>query len=150
MKIAIGTDHRGVEYKKDLMKKLEDEFELIDGSPVNHDTDDYPDFAFAVAKMVNTNTVDFGVLICGTGIGMSIAANKVKGIRCALVSDVETARLAKNHNDANVLAFSSHMSTDDAAECIRAFAKTSLNEDEKHARRVKKIIAYENGEYNEL
>ncbi len=150
MKIIIGTDHRGVEYKSKLIDILKDEFEVVDGSPENNPSDDYPDFAFRVAKKVADGLADVGVLICGTGIGMSIAANKVKGVRCALVSTAETAMLAKNHNDANVLAFSSAMDPEFAAECIRIYAKTEFNEDDKHRRRVQKVIDYENGEYDEL
>lgn len=150
MKIAIGTDHRGVDYKKELIELLKNDFEIIDASSVNTPTDDYPDYAFKVANMVVKNEADFGILICGTGIGMSIAANKVHGARCALVSSPETAFLAKNHNDANILAFASTMPAKEAAECVKAYANTQLNEDEKHARRVKKIMDYENGTYNEL
>lgn len=150
MKIAIATDHRGVDYKKTLISLLEKNFEVIDASPENMPTDDYPDFAFKVGSLVATKTADFGVLICGTGIGMSIAANKVKGIRCALVTSLETAMLAKNHNDANVLAFSSTMDPELAARCVVEYSETKVNEDEKHARRVQKIVDYENGQYNEL
>lgn len=150
MKIAIGTDHRGVDYKKELIELLKSNYEIIDASSVNTPTDDYPDYAFKVANMVVKNEADFGILICGTGIGMSIAANKVHGARCALVSSPETAFLAKNHNDANILAFASTMPVDEAAECVKVYTNTQVNEDEKHARRVKKIMDYENGTYNEL
>ena len=150
MKIAIGTDHRGVDYKKELIEKLGGFAEIIDGSPVNDPLDDYPDFAFRVAKMVVEGEADYGILICGTGIGMSIAANKVKGIRCALVTSAETAILARSHNDANMMAISSAMDPDFAVHCIKLFANTKPDTDEKHHRRVQKIIDYENGEYDEL
>lgn len=150
MRIVIGTDHRGVDYKNELMEKLKDEVEIIDGSPVNNPVDDYPDFAYRVAKMIVDGEADYGILICGTGIGMSIAANKVKGIRCALVTTAQTAILARNHNDANMMAFSSEMDIDFAVHCIKLFINTKMDEDEKHARRVQKIINYENGEYDEL
>lgn len=149
MKIAIATDHRGRDLKYDIIDKIKNEFEIIDCSEKNTDTDDYPDFAFVVGKNVVDKDADFGVLICGTGIGMSIAANKVKGIRCALVSSVEEAKLAHEHNNANVLAFSSKLGADKIAECIKEYVTCEHN-GENHIRRVKKIIDYENGTYNEL
>ena len=149
MKIAIATDHRGRELKYEIIDKLKGEFDIIDCSLENTDTDDYPDFAFIVGERVATGCVDFGVLICGTGIGMSIAANKVKGVRCALVSNIETAMLARVHNDANVLAFASSLGTDTIISCIKEFAKYE-HEGDNHKRRVAKIIKYENGAYNEL
>lgn len=148
MKIAIGTDHRGRELKYEIIDRLK-ECEFIDCSKVNYDTDDYPDFAFATCKEVVNKNAEIGVLICGTGIGMSIAANKVKGIRCALVSDADTARLAREHNDANVVAFASSLGCEKICELIRIFASSEQSE-EKHKNRVNKIINYENGEYNEL
>lgn len=149
MKIAIGTDHRGRDLKNEIIDKLKSEYDFIDSSLVNYDTDDYPDFAFATSKKVVSGEAEIGVLICGTGIGMSIAANKVKGIRCALVSDGDTARLAREHNDANVVAFSSSLGCDKICKLIRIFASSHQTE-EKHKNRVNKIINYENGEYNEL
>ncbi len=92
MKLAIATDHNGVNEKKEIMKSLP-ELEFIDKSTENTPTDDYPDFAFRVAKSVVNKEADLGVLLCGTGIGMSIAANKVKGIRCTHCSNVEQANL---------------------------------------------------------
>lgn len=149
MRIAIGTDHRGRDLKYEIIDKLKSEYNFIDCSLINYDTDDYPDFAFATCKKVVEGEAEIGVLICGTGIGMSIAANKVKGIRCALVSDESTAKLAREHNDANVVAFSSNLGAEKISELIRIFASSSQTE-EKHKNRVKKIINYENGEYNEL
>ena len=142
MKIAIATDHRGRELKYEIIDMIKDEFEIIDCSEVNTDTDDYPDFAFLVGEKVASKNADFGVLICGTGIGMSIAANKVKGVRCALVSDLETAKLAHVHNDANVLAFASSLGSNTIADCIREYSKYN-HEGENHIRRVNKIIKYE-------
>ena len=149
MKLAIGTDHRGRELKEQLISLLEKKYEIVDCSKENYDTDDYPDFAFKVCNSVLNNS-DFGVLLCGTGIGMSIAANKVKGIRCALVHNINEAHLAKEHNNANVIAFSSALPIDEIIKCIDEFANTSFSNQENHQRRVEKIIKYENGEYNEL
>ena len=142
MKIAIATDHRGRNLKYEIIDKIKADFEILDCSLENTDTDDYPDFAFIVGEKVVNKEVDFGVLICGTGIGMCIAANKVKGVRCALVSSLETAMLAHVHNDANVLAFASTLGADNISQCIKEFVKYT-HEGENHKRRVNKIIQYE-------
>lgn len=149
MKIAIATDHNGVNEKKELIKMLS-EYEFIDKSPVNTDTDDYPDFAFAVAKSVVSKEADLGVLLCGTGIGMSIAANKVNGILCGHCSSKEQAHLTREHNNANVIALSYKQDINELAEMIKEFIETKPSTEERHLRRVNKIINYENGAYNEL
>ena len=106
MKIAIATDHNGVNEKKEIIKYLENKnIEILDLSRDNTPTDDYPDFAFRVAESVINNECNFGILLCGTGIGMSIAANKVKGVRAALCSEPYTAKMSREHNNANILAF---------------------------------------------
>lgn len=149
MKIAIATDHNGVNEKKELMTILKD-VEIIDMSTDNTSTDDYPDFAFRVATTVVNKEVDLGVLMCGTGIGMSIAANKVKGIRCAHCSSIDQAHLAREHNNANIIALSYKQDINELAAMIEEFLKTPFSTEERHSRRVNKIINYENGEYNEL
>ncbi len=149
MKIAIATDHNGVNEKKALMNLLP-EYEFIDKSTNNTPIDDYPDFAFAVTKSVLNKEADFGLLMCGTGIGMSIAANKVKGIRCAHCSNVEQAHLAREHNDANIIALSYKQDINELVEMIKEFISTPHSEDERHHRRVNKIISIEDGTYNEL
>lgn len=146
MKIAIATDHRGVQIKKEIIDVLATKYDFIDLSKENHDTDDYPDFAIKVAECVANQNADFGILLCGTGIGMSIAANKVKGIRCALVHNEEEAMLARAHNHANILALGVYNSIDDIIKFIEVYLNTNLLSDEKYIRRVKKIDAYENGE----
>ena len=151
MKLIIATDHYGVEYKKNLIEKLKDEYEIIDASPDNYDFDDYPDFAFRVSRMLKESTDAFGVLVCGTGVGMTIAANKVKGIRCALVTSARVAKFARRDDDANIIALDSQMDVSFAAECIRIFTSTPFcTEEERYDRRKQKVIAYENGEYDEL
>ncbi|HIS17542.1 MAG TPA: RpiB/LacA/LacB family sugar-phosphate isomerase [Candidatus Coprovivens excrementavium] len=149
MKIAIATDHNGVEQKKEIIKIL-NEYEFLDKSPVNTSTDDYPDFAFKVANSIVNKEAEFGILLCGTGIGMSIAANKVKGIRCAHCSNLDQAFLARSHNNANIIALSYKQDLQEIIEMIRTFLTTSPSEEEKHHRRVQKIIDYERGTYNEL
>ena len=147
MKIAIATDHNGVNEKKEIIERLKDEFEILDMSPVNTDTDDYPDFAFAVCNAINNKEADLGVLMCGTGIGMSIAANKVKGILCGHCSDVREAHLTREHNHANIMAVSYTQDVEQIVEMIIEFAKTEPSKEERHNRRVQKILDYENGNY---
>lgn len=152
MKLIIATDHNGVEYKQKLIEELKDDYEIVDASPDNYDFDDYPDFAFRVCKMLNEEAREaYGVLVCGTGVGMTIAANKVKGIRCALVTSARVAKYARRDDDANVIALDSQMDISFAAECVRIFTSTPFClEEERYDRRKQKIIAYENGEYDEL
>lgn len=150
IKLFIGTDHNGVEYKKELMKILDREFEIVDCSPINTPTDDYPDFAFKTGKLVVENPGSFGVLICGTGVGISIAANKVDGVRCALVTSDRVSRLARYDDDANIIALDSIIPVQEGAEMIKIFVSTPVKTEEKYHRRIKKILDYERGEYNEL
>lgn len=104
MKIAIGSDHAGFEYKEILKKwLLENGYECIDVGTNSTDAVDYPIYAKAVCEKVLSNEVKYGILFCGTGIGMSIAANKIKGIRAAVCSDIKSAELTRQHNNANVL-----------------------------------------------
>lgn len=142
MKIGIATDHNGVNEKKYIIEALK-EYNLIDCSPVNNDTDDYPDFAFVVANKVASNELDLGILMCGTGIGMSIAANKVKGIRCGHCSTVEQAHLTKEHNNANIIALSYKQDINELIEMIKEFINTKPSIEERHVRRVNKIIEFE-------
>lgn len=149
MKIIIGCDHRGVELRDEIVKNLNsDGFEVVISKIKNNENDDYPDFAFDVANQMTEN--DLGILICGNGIGISIAANKVKGIRCARVTNVDDVFKAKTHNAANIIAFGANNSIDDVMEMVNVFIATKFPNEERHLKRVEKIIKYENGEYNEL
>lgn len=143
MKIVIATDHNGVEEKKIIINSLINEYEIIDMSQENYDTDDYPDFAINVAEYVRDNENTLGILLCGTGIGMSIAANKVKDIRCAHVSNLAEAKLARMHNNANIIAMSYRNNINDLIDCIKAFVKTNFANEERHIRRINKISEYE-------
>ena len=142
MKIAIATDHNGVNEKKEIMNIMKD-VEFVDYSTNNYDTDDYPDFAFKVAEDVASGKVDLGVLMCGTGIGMSIAANKVKGIICGHCSNVEQAHLTREHNHANIIALSYKQPVPELVELIKEFIATEPSKEERHNRRVNKILDYE-------
>ena len=103
-----------------------------------------------LAIAVVNNDAQFGILICNTGIGVSIAANKVKGIRAAHVENVYEAKMTRLDNNANILAFSSRLDFEDIKEIIKTFINTEFSNEERHIRRVDKIIKFENGEYNEL
>lgn len=143
MKIAIATDHNGVKEKEIIINNFKEKYEIVDLSPKNTPTDDYPTYAFSVAEFVKNNEDSLGILLCGTGIGMSIAANKVKGIRCAHVSNISEAKLAKFHNNANVLAMSYKNDINDLLECINMFIITDFAKEERHVRRINMISEYE-------
>lgn len=149
MKIAIATDHNGVIEKKSIIKYLEEnEYKILDLSTDNNPTDDYPDFAFRVAESVKNNECDFGILLCGTGIGMSIAANKVKGIRCAHVSSIEEAYHTRVDNDANMIALSYKNNLDSIISILDKFLNTPFSNEERHIRRINKIHEYEDSNGN--
>lgn len=150
MKLFIGADHRGKELENYLFQSLKEAGIDIEMSSIkNNEEDDYPDFAFDVCQNVLKDLANLGILICGNGIGISIAANKVKGIRCARVVNEEDAHHAKNHNGANVIAFGG-ISKEEALNIIKTFLNTKSATEERHIRRINKIIDYENGAYNGL
>ena len=140
MKIAIGSDHAGFYLKEDIKKYLEEKnIEVIDMGPFDDKRVDYPDYGHAVGHEVIDNNLDFGIVICGSGIGISISSNKVKGIRAALCSEPYSAKLARRHNDANVLAMGARLIGHDMAiEIVEAFLNEKF-EGGRHISRVKKI-----------
>ena len=140
MKIIIGNDHAGVDLKKSLVKYLEDKGnEVVNVGMDTNESVDYPDIAGLVASLVLENKNSLGIVICGTGIGISIAANKVKGIRAALCSNELMARLARQHNDANIISLGARIIGEDLAKvCVDAFIETEF-EAGRHLRRVNKI-----------
>lgn len=146
MKIGIASDHRGYNLKEQIKKELSD-YTIIDYGTYSEEKADYPDYAFALGKNVVEKKVDFGVAICGSGIGISIACNKVKGIRCAKVSNKEEARITRIDNNSNIVAFSESITIEEAKEIIRNFVTTKFSTEEKHQRRVNKIISYEEENY---
>ena len=143
MKIVIATDHNGVNEKEAIINNLKDTYEVIDMSQNNTPTDDYPTYAFEVAEYVSENEDTLGILLCGTGIGMSIAANKVKGIRCAHVSNIDESKLARLHNNANIIAMSYKNDINLILECINNFIITDFANEERHIRRINMITEYE-------
>lgn len=146
MKVAIASDHGGIRIREEI-KKLMDEMDIeyIDFGCECGTSVDYPDYALPVAEKVASGEFDRGILICGTGIGMSIAANKVKGIRCALVHDVFSAKATREHNDSNMLAMGERVIGPGLAREIAKVWLTTPFEGGRHEKRIQKISAYENG-----
>lgn len=142
MKVAIGSDHGGLDLKEaviSVLKELNLEFE--DMGTHDRASCDYPDYAEKVAAAVVSGAFDQGILICGTGIGMSIAANKVPGIRAALCNEIFSAKMARNHNDANILCIGARVVGPGVAQEIVKAYFTSDFEGGRHARRVEKLNA---------
>lgn len=145
MKIAISSDHGGNNLRKEIMTLLEElGINYDDFGPQSSDSVDYPDYALPVAEGVASGKYDRGILICGTGIGMSIAANKVKGIRCALVHDLFSAKATRCHNNSNVLAMGERVIGPGLAlEIVQTWISTDF-EGGRHERRVEKVAEIEN------
>lgn len=141
MKISIGSDHAGFDLKEHLKNYLEEEgYEVIDEGTYSLESVDYPDFGKKVGQRVADKEADRGLVVCGSGIGISIAANKVPGIRCALVSEPLSARLSRQHNDANVLALGGRLiGLEMAKECLKVFLQTDF-EGGRHQRRIDKLV----------
>lgn len=148
MKITIGSDHGGFELKSEVIKHLENKgIQVKDGGTFSKESCDYPDIALIVAKEVIEKKCDFGILICGTGIGIGIAANKVSGIRAALCSDTFSAHSAREHNDANILTLGQRvLGTGLALDIVDTFLSSTF-QGGRHENRVNKITEIEN-KYN--
>jgi ribose 5-phosphate isomerase B len=145
MRIAIGADHAGVALKDQLKQWLIERGDTVDDvGTYTTDSVDYPDYAAAVGYAVAGGLADRGVLVCGTGIGMAIAANKIHGIRAAAVVDEASARLSREHNDANVLTLGARLTAvDEARELLRIFLVTEF-QGGRHQQRIDKISALDN------
>jgi ribose 5-phosphate isomerase B len=144
MKIALGSDHRGIEVKRRIVSLLERlGHEVTDMGPAAAGSVDYPDYAFQVATAVSQGRVDRGILLCGTGIGMCIAANKVAGVRAAPCHDTITAEMSRRHNDANVLCLSADLLGHETVDRIVQIWLQTEFEAGRHARRVEKITRFE-------
>jgi len=142
MKIGIASDHRGYKLKEFLKENLK-EYEIVDFGTNSEESADYPDYGIALSEKVSTKDVEKGIAICGSGIGISIACNKVKGIRCAKVSNKEEAKYTRNDNDSNIVAFSAEVPQEEALEIVKTFLETPFSNDERHIRRINKITKYE-------
>lgn len=144
MKVAVGSDHGGLDLKKVVREVLAaEDIQVIDVGTDSPDPVDYPDYARKVAALVRDGSVDLGILICGTGIGMSIAANKVSGVRAALAWDIFTARMARRHNNANILTLGGRTTGPELAkEIVKTFIREPF-EAGRHEQRVNKIAEIE-------
>ena len=145
MKISIGCDHGALDLKNAIVKRLTEQgHEVKDFGTYTLDSCDYPDFAEKAAKAVANGEVDRGIVLCTTGIGISIAANKVKGIRCALLSDVMSARMTREHNDTNMMAMGAGVVGQNLAfEIVDTWLGTEFSHNERHQRRIDKVMALE-------
>ena len=147
MKIAIGNDHVAVEMKKHIVRYLENKgYTLVNFGTDTEERVDYPLYGKAVAETVASGECDLGILICGTGIGISLAANKVKGIRAAVCSEAYSAEMTRRHNDANIIAFGARVVGEATAESIVDAFLTAEYEGGRHERRVEMIRKIETGE----
>ena len=143
IKLGIASDHRGYILKEQIIDRLVDKYDITDCGTTSSESVDYPDYAFKLGNLVADKDVDFGIAICGSGIGISIACNKVKGVRCAKVDNLEEVIATRNDNDSNIIAFGEKMPLDKALELIEKFITTPASQEEKHKRRREKIKEYE-------
>ena len=146
MKIALGCDHGGYAMKEDIKKQLEGlGHEVKDCGTYSTESCDYPIFGEAAARAVASGECEYGIVVCTTGIGVSITANKVRGIRCALLSDVMSARLTREHNDTNMMAIGAGVTGEMLAlEIVDTWLNTAFSHAERHQRRIDKVMALEN------
>ncbi len=143
MRIGIANDHRAYKVKEEL-KKMLDEYDIVDYGCYSQQRIDYPKYAITLAEAVINKEVDLGIVMCGTGIGVSIACNKVKGIRCAKIDNKDEAKSAKEHNDANVLAFSAQSNTaKEIKEMIDIFINSTFLSDPCYKIRIDQVQKYE-------
>ena len=145
MKISIGCDHGALALKNKMVAHLTTKgYDVKDCGTYTADSCDYPDFAASAAKAVASGECEKGIVLCTTGIGVSIAANKVKGIRCALLSDVMSARLTREHNDTNMMAIGAGVVGELLAlEILDTWLETEFSHNERHQRRIDKVMALE-------
>lgn len=143
MKIGIANDHRAYKVKEEL-KHLLDEYEIIDYGCYSDERIDYPKYAFTLSEAIINKEIDLGIAMCGTGIGVSIACNKVKGIRCAKVDNKDEAKSAKEHNNANILAFGAQShNAQEIKEMIEIFVNSTLLSDPCYKIRIDQVENYE-------
>ena len=146
MKIALGCDHGGYAMKEDIKKQLASMgHEVKDCGTYSTESCDYPIFGEAAARAVASGECEYGIVVCTTGIGVSITANKIKGIRCALLSDVLSAKMTRLHNDTNMMAIGAGVTGEMLAlEIVDTWLNTEFSHAERHQRRIDKVMALEN------
>ena len=146
MTIAMASDHRGYKLKQEIIENLQKEYQILDLGTSSEESVDFPKYGIALGEAIKNKKADLGIAICGTGIGISIAVNKVKGVMCAKISNIEEAKLAKEHNNANVIALSGKTPKEEALKMIEEFLKSVPNKEEKYQRRINQIKEYENAD----
>ena len=144
MKIALASDHRGYNLKKELIKTLKKDYEILDLGTNSLTSVDFPKFGILLGETIRDKKADLGIAICGTGIGISIITNKVEDIMCAKIDSLKDAKLAKEHNHANVLALRGDLNKEEAIKMIETFLSSKHLQDEKYQRRIKEIKDYDN------
>ena len=145
MRIGIATDHHGVQLKQILTEFLSLKgYNVIDYGTNSTDMVDYPDYAFKIGEAITNGEIDYGILLCNTGIGMSIACNKVRGVRCAKVSNVYEAKMTRRDNDANCISLSAKMDIDEMKDVIITFLTEEYANIDRYNRRIEKINNYDN------
>ena len=147
MKICIASDHRGLGLKEELFNYFNDKYDVTDLGTYSNDMVDYTKYGFLVGEKVRDSEYDLGIVICGTGIGISIACNKVKGIRCAKVNSVDDVIMTRKDNNANVIALDGKLDRESAIEMVETFINTEFSNVERYIKRIEDIAKYENGEY---
>ena len=145
MRLGITNDHRGYKLKVELLEKLKKDYEVIDYGAKGTENVDYPLYAFKLGEALTNKEIDFGIAICGSGIGISIACNKVEGIRAARVISLEDVIETRGDNDANIICLNENMSLDTAYNLIITFITTPFSNLERHIRRINQIKEYEVG-----
>ena len=148
IKLGLASDHRGYKLKNELINYLKNNYEIFDCGSFNDDSCDYPDFAYQLGKKIVNNEVRFGIAICGSGIGISIALNKIKGVYCAKVNNSEEARYTRLDNNTNCVAFAENTNFEEAKKIVETFINTEFSNLEKHIRRINKVKEIESGIYN--
>ena len=146
MRIAVGADHAGYPMKAPILESLEAQGHVVVdvGAHTLEPADDYPDFAFALARMVAAAEVERGVLVCGSGVGASVAANKVRGVRASVCHDTYSAHQGVEHDDMNVLCLGARIVGEELAKDLAAaFVSARFNDEERHRRRLDKVLAFE-------
>jgi ribose 5-phosphate isomerase B len=151
MRVAFAADHAGAALKGELMRRLDNAgpaHELIDlGGDGSDPNDDYPDYAARLGRAIVAGSADRGILICGSGVGASVAANKIRGVRAAVCHDTYSAHQGVEHDDMNILTLGSRViGIEPAVECARAFLAAEFSGDSRHRRRLDKVLAIERGE----
>ena len=148
MKLGFASDHRGYKLKEELIEYYKNTYEIVDCGTNSDESCDYPVYAYKLGKLLVNDEIDFGIAICGSGVGISIACNKIKGVYCAKVSNYDEAIHTRLDNNTNCVAFGEKTTIGEAIEIVDAFIKTEYSNLDKHNRRNQLVKDIENGVYN--